>query len=78
MSRTTETGLRRFIGPEIYQRNSFRVAGLDVTVSARAVRRRSGSAGTARSSSAGQPPLRQRSLGERPVQLMRLPPRYEG
>lgn len=35
-----ETGLRRFVGPEIYQRNSFHVTGLDVTASARAVRRR--------------------------------------
>ncbi|MFE9320038.1 hypothetical protein ACIHDR_04135 [Nocardia sp. NPDC052278] len=40
MSRTTERGLRRFVGPEIYQCNSFRVIGLDVTASARAVRRR--------------------------------------
>lgn len=37
---TYEAGLRRFIGPEIYQRNRFRVTGLDVTASARAVRRR--------------------------------------
>ncbi|MEV5839443.1 hypothetical protein [Nocardia sp. NPDC052112] len=44
MSRTIEpgheTGLRRLVGPEIYQRNGFRLTGLDVTASARAIRRR--------------------------------------
>lgn len=34
-----ETDLRRRVGPEMYQRNSFRVTGLEVAASARAVRR---------------------------------------
>ncbi|WP_327099698.1 hypothetical protein OIE68_13410 [Nocardia vinacea] len=35
-----ETGMRRFIGPQMYQHNSFRLADLDITASGRAVRRR--------------------------------------
>ncbi|MFI7664887.1 hypothetical protein [Nocardia sp. NPDC049526] len=35
-----ETGMRRFVGPQMYQHNSFRLADLGITASARAVRRR--------------------------------------